>query len=355
VAFAGVGGAAMAGQGLRSIFPIGDLAIVGINAIVAKLPRIIRAIRATAAAAIAARADVVVIIDSPEFTHRVARKIRKAAPQLPIIDYVSPSIWAWRPGRARVMRGYIDHVLALLPFEPEFHKRLGGPPCTYVGHPLAEIARKLRPDASERIRRDTRPPVLLVLPGSRPGEIARLADVFGETIKLVVEQYGTVDVVVPTVARVAQQVIEVTAQWDIRPKIVINAEEKYAAFRTARAALAASGTVTLELAIAAVPAVVAYKISLLEELVARLLVYARSAVLANHVLGDNVMPEFLQRDATPARLAAALLALMTDSDARSRQIDAFRRIDTVMDISGRSPSARAADVVLAVANTARAK
>jgi lipid-A-disaccharide synthase len=352
VSFSGVGGEAMTGQGLRSLFPIADIAIVGIDAIIARLPHLLRRIRQTAAAAVASNPDVVVIIDSPEFTHRVAKRIRWTLPSVPIVDYVSPSIWAWRPGRAKAMRGYVDHVLALLPFEPEYHRRLGGPPCTYVGHPLAEIVNKLRPDELERRRRDEKPPVVLVLPGSRRNEIARLADIFGETIRQVAKRVGPLDIIVPTVETVHREVVAAASQWGVNVRVVTSVEEKFAAFRVARAALAASGTVTLELAIAGVPTVVAYRVSPIEEFVARLLIMAKTAVLTNLILGENIMPEFLQRDATPTRLSEALSSLLDDSDARARQIEGFQRLDRVMDFAGREPSGRAAEVVLAVADAA---
>src|SRR6202035_2349078 len=137
-------------------------------------PLILRRIRATARFVVATRPDALVIIDSPDFTHRVARRVRATAPSIPILDYVSPSVWAWRPGRARAMRRYVDHVLALLPFEPRAHARLGGPPCAYVGHPLLERLAELRPSAQEAERRLAEPPVVLVLPGSRGAEIRRL-------------------------------------------------------------------------------------------------------------------------------------------------------------------------------------
>ena len=190
VTFCGIGGAAMTARGLDSLFGIGELAINGFAAIPARLPLILRRIREATAAVIAARPDVLVIIDSPDFTHRVARRVRRAAPHIPIVDYVSPTVWAWRPGRAAAMRRYVDHVLALLPFEPEAHRRLGGPPCTYVGHPLAEVVATLRPDAEEAARRAAAPPVLLVLPGSRGGEIARHLATFGAAIGLAGERLG---------------------------------------------------------------------------------------------------------------------------------------------------------------------
>src|SRR6266849_7620188 len=182
VRFEGVGGQSMAREGLASRFPIEELSIIGLAAVVKQLPKILRLIRETAAAVTAARPDILVIIDSPDFTHRFARRVRAADPQIPIAEYVSPSVWAWRPGRARVMRAYIDHILALLPFEPAAHQRLGGPPCTYVGHSLAERAVDLRPNAAEAQRRQAAPPVLLVLPGSRAGELRRLLEIFADTV-----------------------------------------------------------------------------------------------------------------------------------------------------------------------------
>src|SRR4029077_3006004 len=183
-AFSGVGGAQMAAEGVPSLFPLGDLAIVGFSSIPAMLSKILRRIQEAADAVIAAKPDVLVIIDSPEFTHRVARRVRARAPGIPIIDYVCPSVWAWRSGRARAMKSYVDHVLALLPFEPKVMRELGGPPCTYVGHPLIEQLDDLRPDAEEARRRRSDPPLLLVLPGSRGGEIRRMANVFGEAAAL---------------------------------------------------------------------------------------------------------------------------------------------------------------------------
>jgi len=347
VRFAGVGGHAMAAQGLQSLFPIGELAIVGIDAVLKKLPLILRRIRETASAALAARPDVLVIIDSPDFTHRVARKVRAAAPEIPIVDYVSPSVWAWRPGRARAMRRYVDHVLALLPFEPTAHERLGGPPCTYVGHPLTELIGTLRPDDQEAARRAATPPQVLVLPGSRSSEVMRLLEPFGGALRLAERRCGPLEIVLPTVPRLVQRVKDATATWPHRPRIVVDAREKWAAFRTARAALAASGTVTLELAMAGIPTVVAYKVSLLEELVARLAIKTPSIVLANLVLGENVMPELLQRAATPEALAAELICLIEPGPARERQLAAFRRIDDEMQVGRAAPSARAADIVLA--------
>jgi lipid-A-disaccharide synthase len=344
--FSGIGGTHMAEEGVASLFPLGDVAIMGFAAIPASLPKILRRIGEAANAVIAAKPDVLVIIDSPEFTHRVARKVRVRAPAIPIVDYVCPSVWAWRPGRARAMRAYVDHVLALLPFEPEAMKRLHGPPCTFVGHPLGEQVPLLRPNAEEARRRMADPPVLLVLPGSRSGEIRRMAGVFGETVALVAKRTGPLDVVVPAVPRLASRVQAAIASWPMPARIVTGTVEKNAAFRSARAALTKSGTSTLELALAGVPMAAAYKVPLIEELVGRLLITAPSAILANLILGENVVPEFLQRDCTPDNLAAALLPLLTDTPQRRRQVAAFARLDELMAIGAAAPSDRAAGVVL---------
>jgi len=345
VRFSAVGGSHMAGEGAASLFPLGDLAIIGFATIPAQLPRILRRIREAADAIVAARPDVLVIIDSPEFTHRVARRVRRRAPHIPIVDYVCPSVWAWRPGRAKAMRAYVDQVLALLPFEPAALQRLGGPACTYVGHPLIEQVGVLRPSAADAGRRLEDPALLLVLPGSRSGEIRRMAPIFGAAVGKIAAQVKALEVVVPAVPRLADTVRAAVAAWPVPARVVIDPIDKHAAYRAARAALTKSGTSTLELALAGIPMVAAYKLSVLEALVAWLALKVESVILANLVLGENVVPEFLQYDCTPARLAAALLPLMSDTPERRRQVAAFARLDAIMGLGGDAPSERAAAVV----------
>jgi len=349
LAFSGVGGRAMAAAGLDSLFAIEELPTLGLAAIPRRLAAILRRIRQTAAAIIAARPDVLVIIDSPDFTHRVARRVRAAAPSIPIVDYVSPSVWAWRPGRARAMRRYVDHVLAILPFEPAVHRKLGGPPTTYVGHPLAEQVKRLRPDAAELSRRNADPPVVLVLPGSRPAEIRRLLGPFGAAIERVRRDAGNIELLLPTVPALAEEVRNATATWPMAPRVIADRQEKLRAFRIARAALAASGTVTLELALAGVPAVAAYRVAGWEAAIARRLIRVPSVILANLVLGENVVPELLQDECVPERLAAALVPLLADGPERRRQLEAFGRLDGIMEIATAQPSRRAAEIVLAAA------
>jgi len=354
VKLAGVGGRAMAAAGILSPFPIDDLAIVGLTAIPRRLPMILRRIRETADAIIAAAPDVLVIIDSPDFTHRVARRVRRLAPSIPILDYVSPSVWAWRPGRARAMRPYVDCVLAILPFEPAAHIRLGGPPCFYVGHPLIERTSELRPNGDEALRRRADPPLVLVLPGSRSSEIRRLLSIFGAALARVSARIGPMELVLPTVPHLAAAVHAGVAGWPVVPRIVVEPAEKWAAFRSARAALAASGTVTLELALAGVPTVAAYRLTLIEELIARLAGIGQltSVILANLVIGENVVPEFLQRDCVPERIADALMLLFSDTPERLRQIDAFARLDRIMALEA-APSDKAAAIVFDVARRGR--
>jgi lipid-A-disaccharide synthase len=352
----GVGGSAMAAAGIKSAFAIDELSIIGLTAIPQRLPTIFRRIRETAQAIVEAKPDAVVIVDSPDFTHRVARRVRALSPSIPILDYVSPSVWAWRPGRARAMRSYIDHVLAILPFEPDIHRELAGPPCTYVGHPLVERVAALRPNADEMRRRLGAPPIILALPGSRSGEVARHTGIFGEAIGRLNMRLGPLEVVIPTVPHVASRLREAVAGWAVEPRIVVEPNEKWSAFRNARAALAASGTVTLELALSGVPMVAAYRLHPIEAAIARLIrlrTRLQSVILANLVVGENVVPEFLQEDCTPDKLAEALYALVQDSPERRRQIEAFGRLDDIMSIEGTPPSAKAAKIVLEVARQGR--
>jgi lipid-A-disaccharide synthase len=349
VRFSGVGGREMTAAGLDSLFPVGDFSIIGFAAIPRRLPHIVRRMVQTVRAVLARRPHALVIIDSPAFTLRVARYAHWFDRSIPIIDYVSPSVWAWRSGRARAMSSYIDHVLALLPFEPDVHRRLGGPPCSYVGHPLIDDVAKLRPNEAEARRRSSGPPVVLAMPGSRSSEITRLAGIFGETLARVAERAGPIEVVLPTVPHLLAQVTAATSTWPIRPRIVVEAADKQAALRVARAALAKSGTTTLELAVAGVPMVAAYKVAPLEAWVIRRLVRVPSYILANLVLGQNVVPELVQEQCTPERLADALTRLLGDTPERRRQVEAFATLDAIMEIGSRTPAARAADIVLELA------
>lgn len=346
--FGGIGGHAMEKEGLKSLFPLEDIAVMGISAVIARLPTILKRIRLTVDAVVAAKPDMLVIIDSPDFTHRVAKAVRQRAPQIAIVNYVSPTVWAWRPGRAPKMCAYVDHLLALLPFEPEAHKRLGGPPTTYVGHPLIERLTEIRPAPGERGRADGTPFQLLVLPGSRRSEVSRLMEPFGEALALLQQRAPqSFEVTLPAVPHLAEEIKARAASWSVKPKIVQGEAAKWAAFREADAALAASGTVTLELGLSGLPMVVAYRVSKIEE-VLKYLIKAPSIVLTNLVLGENVIPELIQWDCTPEKLVGALLPLMSDSPERRRQVEAFSKLDELMRIGDEMPSERAARIVAEV-------
>ena len=254
------------------------------------------------------------------------------------------------------MRGYVDCVLAILPFEPATHQRLGGPPCIYVGHPLIERLAELRPNADEARRRRTDPPLVLVLPGSRSSEIRRLLAIFGDAIARVAARFGPMELVLPTMphlfgdgARGRRRLVA------CRRASLSNRRRNGRASVSRGRRSAASGTVTLELALAGVPMVAAYRVTRIEEMIANMAgLRARltSVILANLVIGENVVPEFLQRDCTPQRLADALVPLLSDSPERLRQIDAFGRLDQIMALES-APSAKAAAIVLDIARSGR--
>ena len=349
LAFAGVGGEHMEAEGLSSLFPLQEVAVMGPMSILPRLPRIVRKVYDTVDAAVAADPDCVVIIDSPEFTHPIAKRIRKRRPDIPIIDYVSPSVWAWRPGRAKRMRPYVDHLMALLPFEPEAHVRLGGPACTYVGHPMIErydwIKSRDGAALAQRLGLDRDRKIVVVLPGSRASEVARLMTPFGDVFGILNARGLDVQVILPVVESVRGLVEKALEQWPVKPKLVTGDEDKFAAFQLADAALAASGTVTLELALAGTPMVVAYKVDAVAARL-RFLLKVHSVVLANLVLQENAFPEYLQEDCTPDRLAGALGNLLVETRERAAQIAALQRIPDRLLLEDGTPSDAAAQIVL---------
>ena len=354
----GVGGELMAEQGCPSLFPLAEIAVMSPLDVLPRLPGIWRRIRQSVNAVIAQDPDTLVILDSPEFTHQVAKRVRRVRPDIPIVDYVSPSVWAWRPGRARKMRRYVDHILAILPFEPEAHRRLGGPLCSYVGHPLVEKfdwMHRLDPEVLRRrlgIAKDRA--ILVVLPGSRTSEVKRLMAPFGDALRRLQEQSGPFEVILPAVSSVRALIEQGLATWPLTPHIVSSEADKFASFKLARVALAASGTVTLELALAGTPMVVAYKADPLATHF-RFLLIAHSVVLPNLILGENVFPELLEKKCNGERLSAALLPLMLGGAERERQLAGLARvIERVSEAADESPSLRSARIVLAYAQAKQA-
>jgi len=346
VEFRGTGGSRMEKAGLDPLLRPGEVDLIGFAGLFSRLPHIFRRIREIADAAVAFQPDVLLLVDSPEFSHRVARRAREKLPDLPVINYVSPSVWAWRSGRARRMVSYVDHVLALLPFEPAVYRKLGGPPCTYVGHPLVEKVPQLRPAEGERVPlNEADEPVLLLLPGSRRAEVRHLMPVFGETLELIRERHGPVEAILPAVSHLADDIRTRMEGWSTKATVVEGEDEKHAAFRSAHAALAASGTVSLELALAGIPSVITYQIeAFVRPFKWRLNV--PSVVLANVVMSDHVMPQLLDNKSNPERLSAALLPLLRPSPARQKQLDAFAELDGIMAFDQGSPSMRAAEVIV---------
>ena len=340
IEFSGVGGPAMAAAGLASLFPMSDIAVMGLWPVLERLPLILRRIRETAEAAIASRPDLLVLIDSPDFCHRVAKRVKKTHPDQKIVLYVSPTVWAWRPGRARKIAAFTDRLLALLPFEPAAHRILGGPPTVYVGHPFLARLAEVRPPQPRSAPLDAgRRPVVVVLPGSRRSEVTRLMEPFGGALGRLVDAVGPVEVILPAVDHVRAEIEARLETWPVKPTIVSGEAARFAAFVRADAALAASGTVTLELAFAGVPMVAAYRLDALGRLIKRFLdvpaplrelLPVRSALLPNLVVGEKVVPEFIDEDCRPDALADALVAVLRDGPARTAQLTAFERFEMRM-------------------------
>ncbi|MEM7620813.1 MAG: lipid-A-disaccharide synthase [Pseudomonadota bacterium] len=355
LAFQGVGGEAMGREGLQSIFPMSDVAVMGIVDIAKALPRIVRRVYQCVDAVIAMQPDLLLIIDSPEFTHPIAKRVRKALPSCPILNYVSPTVWAWRPGRAKKMQPYVDHVLALLPFEPAAHERLGGPKCSYVGHPMIEKIEWMRSrdhiSLRDKLKLNPDHPVLVVLPGSRPNEVTRLMKPFGQAIeKICTDLKQDIEVIIPVVPSVQHLIEKELTQWKHGAHLVFGEEDKFASFKLAQVALAASGTVSLELALAGTPMVIGYKADPIMALF-RGLVQVPSVVLANLVLEENIFEEFLQNECKPNDLSRAVLPLISNTPKRQKQIHALERLEEKMILAKQSnqvvsPSDAAAQIIL---------
>lgn len=326
VEFQGLAGRRMQARGLKSLFDISDISVMGAAAVVARLPAIVKRIRQTADDIASKRPDMIVLIDSPEFTHRVARRVRRTNPEIPIVKYICPSVWAWRPGRARKMNAFVDHVLTILPFEPDVLRELGGPKATYVGHPLsARLAR----NPPKRKLKARKVPLLLLLPGSRRSEVKLLLPDIRQTLDILHERGNRFKPVMPVVPHLADEIATEVSTWKIRPDIVIDDEEKQAAFQIADAALAASGTVLLELALYRVPTISIYRLDWLMHQF-RHLIFGWSAALPNLILDEALVPERVGDMVRPGWLARAIEALLQDGPFRKAQLDGFDRLTSIM-------------------------
>ena len=349
VRFAGVGGEEMEAAGLKSLVPIQDLAVMGVVEVLPQARRIFRRVRETVAAVRSARPDAVVTIDSSGFTWRVAQRLRQYGERVLLVHYVAPMVWAWRAGRARRMARWYDHLMTLLPFEPPYFEAVGLG-CTYVGHPVVESGAEHGDGPAFRRRYGIGADAMLltVLPGSRRGVVRRLMPVFRATIERLSQRYPGLRVAIPTVNTVYDDIVDMVRDWPAPVLVVRGTASKYDAFAASNAALAASGTVTLELALAEVPMIVAYRVNALTYEIARRLAKIRFANLINLALDRPAVPELLQRDCTPEQLARELTRLIDDRLAREREIEAYREGMRRLGRGELSPGLRAADCVLAL-------
>lgn len=344
VRFAGIGGPAMAAEGLESLVPFGELNIMGIVEIVPHIARVLGRVRETIAAAKAVAPDAVVTIDAPAFSFRVQRKL--AGGRSLLVHYVAPTVWAWRPKRAKMIAGFLDHLLCILPFELPYFEKVGLP-ASFVGHSVVEQD-GVTPDGAGFRRRHGLgdAPILCVLPGSRKGEVRRLLPVFGETVARLVAERPSLRIVVPTVSSVETEVTAAVADWPGRPIVVGTIEEKHHAFAASTAALAASGTVNLELSVAGLPFAIAYRVSRLSYIIGKLMVKVPSIVMTNILLRKNVIAEFLQGRCRADLIAAEIGRLLDNPEARRAQVEATEEAARLLGRGGPPPSKRAAKILL---------
>jgi lipid-A-disaccharide synthase len=345
----GVGGEHLHAEGLRSLFDSNDIGLMGISAVLRKLPRLIVRIDQTARAIAAAKPDCLVTVDVPDFSLRVAKKVRALAPDVPIIHYVCPSVWAWRPGRARAMKPHVDRLLCLLPFEPAELARLGGPEGVYVGHRLVSDPGVLSAATMQARPRDLSPDrekTLLVLPGSRRSEVNGLIGTFRETVDLLAARGHRLRLLMPTVPRVESVLRAAVSGWTQQPEIIVSPERKWQAFGEADAALIASGTVSLELALAGVPMVSCYKLDPVMRL-AQSLITVWAGSLPNIIADRPIVYEAYDLTLRPPTLARIVESMLADTALRQWQKDGFAEVRKRM-VTQRPAGELAADVVLDV-------
>ena len=324
IRFTGIGGPEMIKSGLISLFPMEELSVMGLAEVLPRLPSLIKRINQTTTDIIKHKPDVVITIDAPDFCFRVAKKVRGRAPEIPLIHYVAPTVWAWRPGRARKIAQFLDHVLTLLPFEPPWFER-EGLAATFVGHPAIEGGANagdgVRFRKSHHISETTK--LLTVLPGSRQGEISRHMPIFGETIQRLSAGNPDLQVVIPTIDTRLAQVQELASAWKTPVTIITGKSNRFDAFAASDAALAASGTVALELALASTPAIIAYKVNALTAWLGKRLIKVKYVNLVNIILEREAVPEFLQDKFHADHLTPALEKLLSDNEFRTIMQDDY--------------------------------
>lgn len=352
VRFAGIGGATMQAQGLAPLFDTKDLALLGVFEVLPKARMVLKRVKQTVADIEARRPDILVTIDSWGFTGRVHERLTKKRSSIPRVRYVAPQVWAWRPGRAKQLARWIDHLLTLLPFEPPFFTRFGLP-ATWVGHPVIESGWS-RGDGY-RFRKFHNIPanrrVVGILPGSRKSEVGRLLPVLRQTAVLLAHRYPDLHVVVPTVDTVAHEVYTAVRDWEVPVTVVMEPDQRPDAFAACEAAIAASGTVSLELALAGVPHIVAYKANALSVFAFRMLTKLKFVNLVNILVGHEAVPERLQGKCRPDILADDIAVLLRDELRRTAQSADFAAALSKLTPEGTMPSRRAAEVILDLIKT----
>ena len=345
--FAGVGGEQMAKEGVQSLFPISEMAVMGIFELVPHVPNLIRRIHETVRDIITKKPVAVISIDSKAFTMRVAKLIKKQQKEsdneIKLIHMVAPTVWAWRPGRAKNISKFLDHLLTLFPFEPPFFTR-HGLPTTFIGHPLAE-----QPVGCSSIYRnihdvDEATKIICLLPGSRPGEIKRLLPIFKKTLDLLLKKYPNIHIAMPTVVSVEGMLRRETLDWETPVSIITDPEMKLNAFAASSAALAASGTVTLELAVAKVPSVIAYKVNPLSAIVGYFLVNQDAVVLPNKLTDEEIFPLYLQWKCTPYNLYEAVIQKI--ENPTDQLIEVSDAIRNMLRPNGQSSQNLAAQIII---------
>lgn len=343
----GVGGPEMEKHGLRSLFPMSELALMGLVEIVPHIPRLKRRIAQTARAAQKFDPDVLVTIDAPGFNKRMVAACDDLA--CPKVHYVAPTVWAWRPGRVHKFKALFDSLLCLLPFEPPYFSAVGLD-ARFVGHSILESGADKGNRKAFRRKLNLTPEsrVICVLPGSRAGEMRRLLPVFKEAIAAFQEcrPERETRIVMPAVPHLRDHLRMQTADWTV-PVHLVDPDEKYDAMAASDMALAASGTVALELAMAGIPAVIAYRLNTLTYKILRRLIRTQYAHLLNIAVNREIVPEAIQEDCTPEKIADLLLGL--EGETGRHQVEALKPIlDTFRPEGNQAPSAAAADAVLEI-------
>lgn len=344
--FAGIGGDRLAEQGVPSLFPMRELALMGLLEVLPNLRSLARRMAETVADITARRPAAIVTIDSPGFAMRLAERVKPLG--IPIIHYVAPQIWAWRPGRVAKIRQRVDRILCLLPFEPVIFER-AGIACDFVGHPVLESGADRGDAARFRAAHGIGPEerVLLVMPGSRRMEVRRLLPAFGEAIRLLSARLPGIRPVVAVSPVVAEAVREGAAGWPARPILVETPAEKHDAFAAAAAGLIKSGTSSLEMAVAGVPHLIAYRANPVTAMIVRRLVRVPYASLVNLLAEREAVREFIQEAVVPGALAEELHRLLTDAAAAAAQRATYAEVLAKLHPPGRMPSEAAAEAVLA--------